>query len=334
VTKTVVARVAVAALLALAVAAAFMVTWREGITAEAVVEWLRSSGHASPYVFVGIYAVATVLFSPGGLLTLAGGALFGTFPGALYSLAGATMGATLAFLLARYVASGWVAARLHAKLPTLMQGIESEGWKFVGLVRLAPIIPFNALNYALGLTRIPLFQYVWASFAFMVPGALAYSYLGHLGREAAAGRAAPIRAALIVVGVISLMGLLSMFVRKFRQRPAPNSHIAEIDAVELSRKLASSDTVVIDVRNPDEFNGPLGHIENAINLPLPSLVARGHELEAFRKRTIVVVCLSDKRSTQAIQSLREGGFDRLVLLRGGMKAWTANQLPIFRDQSV
>jgi hypothetical protein len=112
-----------------------------------------------------------------------------TASGPLYSLTGATAGATLAFLLSRYVASDWVAARLHTKLPTLMQGIESEGWKFVGLVRLVPILPFNGLNYALGLTRIKLSHYVWASFAFMLPGALAYCYLGHLGREAAAGAA-------------------------------------------------------------------------------------------------------------------------------------------------
>lgn len=310
------------------IAAAFIFTRRVGINADVVVTWLRGFGHASPLMFVGLYAVATVLFLPGGLLTLAGGAMFGTLPGALYSLTGATIGATFAFLLARYVASGWVVARLHAKLPALMDGIKSEGWKFVGLVRLVPILPFNALNYALGLTPIRLAHYVWASFVFMLPGALAYSYLGHLGREAAAGRVGLIRTALIIIGVISLMSLLSMFIKRFRKVPTSASEINAIDAMELNRRLGAKDLVVVDVRNPDEFSSPLGHIENAINLPLPSLQARLHELNAYRKRTIVVVCLSDKRSTQAIQSLRDAGFEDLILLRGGMKEWAANHLPV------
>ncbi|MGD9602388.1 MAG: VTT domain-containing protein [Gammaproteobacteria bacterium] len=315
-------------LLVVGIAAAFTLTRQDGIDSDATVAWLRGFGQASPLLFVGLYVVATVLFLPGGLLTLAGGAIFGTIPGALLSLTGATIGATFAFLLARYVASGWAAARLQAKLPTLMDGIESEGWKFVGLVRLVPILPFNALNYALGLTPIRLVHYVWASFAFMLPGALAYSYLGHLGKEAAAGRVGPIRTALIIIGVISLMSLLSMFIKRFRKVPPSVSEINAIDAMELNRRLGSKDLVVIDVRNPDEFSSPLGHIENAINFPLPSLVDRLQELNAYRKRKVVVVCLSDKRSTQAIQYLRDAGFEDLILLRGGMKEWTANHLPV------
>lgn len=130
------------------------------------------------------------------------------------------------------------------------------------------------------------------------------------------------------VGVISLMSLLSMFIKRFRKVPTSASDINAIDAMELNRRLGSNDLVVIDVRNPDEFSSPLGHIENAINLPLPSLAARSHELNAYRKRKIVVVCLSDKRSTQAIQSLRDEGFEDLILLRGGMKEWAANHLPV------
>lgn len=325
-TKAVVARVGAISLLVVSVA--LVITHRDTINADAVVGGLRGFGSASPLMFIGMYAVATVLFLPGGLLTLAGGAMFGTLPGALYSLTGATVGATLAFLLARYVASDWVAARLHAKLPTLMQGIESEGWKFVGLVRLVPIIPFNALNYALGLTRIKVSHYAWASFVFMLPGALAYSYLGHIGREAAAGRADLMRTIFIAIGVISLMSLLAMFIKKFRKEPTPIPDINAIDAVELNRSLGSNDMVVLDVRNPDEFSGPSGHIKNAISVPLPWLTDRVHELAEYRKRKVVVVCLSDKRSTQAIHTLRDAGFEELILLRGGMKEWAANHLPV------
>ena len=88
---------------------------------------------------------------------------FGPVAGTFYSLTGATLGATLAFLVARYLASDWVARRTGGRLGEFINGVEAEGWRFVAFVRLVPLLPFNALNYALGLSRIPLGQYVAAS---------------------------------------------------------------------------------------------------------------------------------------------------------------------------
>ena len=127
---------------------------RDEFNAEALAAWVQGFGVAGPLVFMVAYLLATVLFLPGAVLTIAGGALFGTLWGTFYSLTGATLGASLAFLVARYVASDWVAQRTNARLQPLMQGIQSEGWRFVAFVRLVPIFPFNLLNYALGLTRI------------------------------------------------------------------------------------------------------------------------------------------------------------------------------------
>ncbi len=123
------------------------------------------------------------------------------------------------------------------------------------------------------------------------------------------------------------MKLLSAFFKSFRKE-APPPIINAIDAVELNRRLAKLDLVVVDVRNPDEFSGPLGHIKDAINAPLPSLDLHLQELAQYRTRQVVVVCLSDKRSTQAIHLLRDAGFKDLTLLRGGMKDWAAHQLPV------
>ena len=105
----------------------------------------------------------------------------------VYSLTGATAGATAAFLIARYLASDWVNRRASGWIKQVIDGVEQEGWRFVAFVRLIPLFPFNPLNYVLGLTRISLAQYVVASFIFMFPGALAYTYLGYAGREAIAG---------------------------------------------------------------------------------------------------------------------------------------------------
>ena len=93
----------------------------------------------------------------------------------------------LAFLVARYLASDWVAARSGGRLRQLIHGVETEGWRFVAFVRLVPLFPFNLLNYALGLTRIRFSHYLIATYVCMLPGAFAYTYLGYAGREAVGG---------------------------------------------------------------------------------------------------------------------------------------------------
>ena len=130
-----------------------------------------------------------MLFVPGSVLTVAGGALFGPIWGTLWNLTGATLGATLAFVIARYVASDWVAARSGERLGRLMRGVEEEGWRFVAFVRLVPLFPFNLMDYAFGLTRIRL-QRVRARVLCMYGTGCVGLYLSGLrGREAASGQA-------------------------------------------------------------------------------------------------------------------------------------------------
>ena len=299
------------------------------ITPGSVETWVEGFGPEAPMVFFAVYVLGTVLFFPGAVLTLAGGAIFGTLWGTLYSPTGATVGAALSFLVARYLAYDLASTRLHAKLPKLMKGIDSEGWKFVALMRLAPIVPFNALNYALGLTGIKFPHYVISSFIFMFPGAVAYSYLGHVGREAAAGRSGIVRAGLIAIGVLSVMSLLSTFIKIFRRPSHTNTDFAELDANSLRQRLDGNEgVIVVDVRGASEFDGETGHIRGALNIPLSELPNRFSELREYRARPIVVVCLTDKRSTQAIHLMQTEGFSAVLLLRGGMKGWQAAQHPV------
>lgn len=132
-------------------------------------------------------AVVAVLFLPGSVVTLVGGALFGPVWGTLWNLTGATIGASLAFLISRYLGADWVSRRAGPRMKRLDDGVSAEGWRFVAFVRLVPVFPFNLLNYALGLTRIPFVAYVLATWVFMLPGAIAYTWLGYAGREALAG---------------------------------------------------------------------------------------------------------------------------------------------------
>lgn len=192
------------------------VAWRDRFDAAALQAWVEGAGSAAPLLFIALYAAATVLFLPGSVITLAGGVLFGPVWGTLWSLAGATLGASLAFLIARHLGGYWVARRAGPHLSRLNDGVAAEGWRFVAFVRLVPLFPFNLLNYALGLTRIAFLTYVLASAFFMLPGALAYTWLGYAGREALSGGEGMVRASLIALALVTALAFLPRWVRLLR----------------------------------------------------------------------------------------------------------------------
>lgn len=191
---------------------------RDRISVESLTAQVSALGWYAPLVFIAGYAIATVFFLPGLLFTLAGGVLFGPVFGTLYNLTGATLGATLAFLVARYVASDWVTERAGGRLQQLIEGVEEEGWRFVAFVRLVPLFPFNLLNYALGLTRLRLSHYIFTSFVFMAPGGAAYTYLGYAGREVASGGEDFIKKALLAIAVIATITFVSRLIMKQRRK--------------------------------------------------------------------------------------------------------------------
>ena len=129
-----------------------------------------------------IYIIATVAFLPGSILTLAGGAIFGLFWGSIYVFFGATIGATFAFLVGRYLARGWISKKIagNQKFAAVDNAVGKEGFKIVFLTRLSPVFPFNLLNYSLGVTGVSLKDYVLASVG-MIPGTIMYVYFGSLG---------------------------------------------------------------------------------------------------------------------------------------------------------
>ena len=138
-------------------------------------------GAWGPIVFILAYTIASIAFVPASLLTLGAGALFGVVRGTIFVMVGATLGATGAFLIARYVARDWITERVQrdARFAAIDAAIALEGRKVVFLLRLSPVIPFNVLNYALGLTQVRLIDFVVASIG-MIPGTLLYVYTGKL----------------------------------------------------------------------------------------------------------------------------------------------------------
>jgi uncharacterized membrane protein YdjX (TVP38/TMEM64 family) len=149
--------------------------------------WISGLGPLGPVIFVGLYILACVFLLPGAILTLGAGAVFGFAQGAVAASAGATLGATCAFLVGRYLARDWVAARIagNEKFRAVDEAVAREGWKIVLLTRLSPAFPFNILNYAFGLTKVRLKDYFFASWIGMIPGMFMYVYIGSLAGDLA-----------------------------------------------------------------------------------------------------------------------------------------------------
>ena len=314
-------RLALMLLVIAAVIAAYL--HRDQISFATLDTWLGSLGLWAPIAYMILYALGTVAFVPGMIFALAGGALFGPFWGSIWNLAGATLGATLAFLVARYVAGDWVARKAGGLLKRAIDGIDAEGWRFVALVRLVPLFPFNLSNYVLGLTRIPFYHYALATIVCMIPGTVAYTWLGYAGREALAGETEAIRYGLFALGLLAAIALLPRLIRHLR-RP-----FLWIEVDDLNREFDSGETVtIIDVRGPDEFIGPLGHIAGARNIPVGDLNGRLAELAGLEQQPIVLVCRTDKRSAAAGQTLHDAGFAHVSVLRRGMEQWNEAGLPV------
>lgn len=188
------------------------------------VAWVNGLGAFGPAVFMLCYAVGVVAFVPGSALTLAAGALFGIGRGLVFAWTAATLGATLAFLVSRYVARGAVEERIakNERFAAIDRAVGQEGRKIVFLLRLSPVFPFTFLNYALGLTRVRFVDFVVASIG-MIPGTLLFVYYGNLLGLAAqvAGGAAPQRglADYLVLGLGLVATLaVTIFVTRLARR--------------------------------------------------------------------------------------------------------------------
>lgn len=143
-----------------------------------LVAWVEHAGVLAPLAFIAVYILATILFLPTLALTLLSGGLFGLLPGILFSLIGATLGASIAFVLSRK----WLGTYFStARFETLMQKIDKRHWRTMAVVRMVPIMPFHWINYGLGLSTIPLRTFIIGTLVFLLPGEIVYTYAGMKG---------------------------------------------------------------------------------------------------------------------------------------------------------
>jgi uncharacterized membrane protein YdjX (TVP38/TMEM64 family) len=198
--------------------------------------WIDGLGAAGPIAFVAGYALGVVAFLPGAALTLVGGGIFGVVEGTALVFVAAVLGSTLAFLIARYVARDFVAARIagNAQFAAIDRAIGQQGRKIVFLLRLSPVFPFSLGNYALGLTRVRLADYLVGA-AGMLPGTFLYVYLGSLAGDvasaAASGRADAGKTALTFVG-LAATALVTVLVTRIARRALADASGSDLAAKE------------------------------------------------------------------------------------------------------
>ncbi len=177
-------------------AAGLVVIWSTGVhdfvrsgRVASLRQWADAWGALAPLVFIAGYAIAEVVFIPSLPLTVLGGALFGPAWGTAYVSVASTLGACLAFLLARYAARVRV-KRWLAKSPRLARiddVVSRHGWRILVVTRLVPVFPFVPQNFAYGLTRMRFSTFALVSWACMLPGTTAYTLAGSALAEGSGG---------------------------------------------------------------------------------------------------------------------------------------------------
>ncbi len=157
-------------------------------TIAAFLEWVQRAGLWGALLFGLAYIPAAVLLVPASVMTLGAGFVFGVAKGTAIVSLGSTAGAAAAFIVARTVGHDWVVGRTAAwpALGAVARAVENEAFKVVLLTRLAPLFPFNLLNYAFGLSSVPFRTYLLASWIGMLPGTIMYIYLGAGAQSVAA----------------------------------------------------------------------------------------------------------------------------------------------------
>jgi uncharacterized membrane protein YdjX (TVP38/TMEM64 family) len=169
--------------------------------------------------FVGFYAVSVTLSAPWAwLLTIAGGFLFGAVGGTVLVNAGATAGATGAFLSARYVLGGWIQERWGEKLSAFNDEIARNGTSYLFTLRLIPVFPFFLVNFLVGLTRVPLGTFVWTTAVGIIPGSFVYAYAGSrlVTLESPGDIVSP--GILLALALLGLLAALPAIVEKLKKR--------------------------------------------------------------------------------------------------------------------
>ncbi len=185
--------------------------------ADAIIDWINTLGLLAPVFFLLLYCLASILFLPTVALTLAGGAFFGPVIGTFINLFGAILGAACAFSISRYMIFDWLSSKKNVRLNNLITGVERQGWQFVAILRLMPIVPFSFVNYGLGITRIKFSHYLIATAIFLIPVEIVFTYCGYIGMDILTHRESLYKGSSVIL-LICLLILVILYLRLKRHR--------------------------------------------------------------------------------------------------------------------
>lgn len=186
----------------------------------------------------------------------------------------------------------------------------------MAFVRLVPVFPFNFLNYALGLTKIKCSHYFITTYIDMLPGEIAYTYLGYASCEAIIGADGLVQKIMRAFALLAIVGFFPSLIGRLLRR------IAMTDVNALHQNMGeNADVLLLDVRTSRDYVGEQGHIQNSVSIPVEELEKRLTDIDDFQEKTVMTICPPDKRSTKAAQILTRHGFTDVHIIRGAMTAW-------------
>ncbi len=175
----------------------------------------------SVLVYLSVYIVTVAFSLPGAtVLTLAGGFLFHLFPGIIYVIVGATLGAIISFLLSRYILGNAIQKKYAAQLQRFNRELDENGHLYLLTVRFIPVFPFFLINVLSGLTKIPFRTYIWTTSVGILPGSLVYTFAG--GQLGTINSVEDLLGGKILIACLLLaaLTLVPLALKKIRAKPA------------------------------------------------------------------------------------------------------------------
>lgn len=186
------------------------------INIDKIQEIKSNFGILAPIVFILFFSISSVFFMPITFLTIASGVIFGPFWGAIYAVISSALGACISFLISRYLLRDFVYKISPSKVSKLNKLIEKNAWELIIITTLSPFINFNLENYFFGVTNISLKKFFLATLISLVPGAIAFTYLGYTGLKLLSGNRF-IRDILITLALFILISFLPYLIRRLRK---------------------------------------------------------------------------------------------------------------------
>lgn len=171
----------------------------------------------SVFLYIVVYIIVAGLSLPGAAtMTLAGGFLFGTILAALYVNVGATTGATLAFLVSRYLLGNWIQGKYHDRLQKFNREIEVNGYRYLLTLRLIALFPFYLINIMAGVTTTPIKTFIWTTSVGIFPGSLVYAFAGSRLNYIESPKDIFSPQILLAFALLALLPLLPMVIKKLK----------------------------------------------------------------------------------------------------------------------